>query len=351
MSIYYLVFLLSFILCILDYRSDDILKRSIYFVFCAIVVILPGLRGIGVDNDSSNYLDIFQLSGNYTFKEILTGNYWENVERGYMILNKIVFVLGGTIKTVFFLIAMLTGILNYSLFYKKNKFAFTSVLFYLAFFYLYRDFTQIRYGLSCALGFWAISYLLKKKYLLFSVVVTVSFFIHSTAILWIIVLPICFYVKNKMFYFILPFFCTVGLFFNPFPLLLSLGGVPEHMAIYLAEEGGGGFMVTVFGFVIMGLYILFQKYFIDLDEDNAFYFRLFALGVGLNLLFIQSAIFQRFTYLLFQFGVLLLPSLLLSLQNGKHRYSFVFLHFVFACFLLYYAFKLIAPGIIRPYSY
>lgn len=349
MFVYYIIFILSFLLCIIDYLPNRLLRGIIYSVFCIFLALLPGFKDIGVDNDSINYANIFQSVENYSFREILSGNYWENIERGYMFINKLIYILGGSINILFLTIAILTGVLNYSIFFKVNRYVFTGLLFYLSFYYLYRDFTQIRYALSCAISFWAVYFLLRKRYTFFFFALLTAFLFHSTAIILVVVLPICYFFKDRYFYLILPVVCLVGIFFNPFPILLSFGGVPEHMVIYLDEEGGGGFMVSVFGFIIILIYSIFFEALKNLKQDYTLYFRLFAIGIALNLLFIQSAIFQRFTYLLFQFGILLLPAILIELQKSKYKPYFVVLHFLIVCFLLYYGIKLISPQIIRPY--
>lgn len=351
MFIYSLVFVISFLLCGIDYSNNRTLRGVLYTFFCVFLILLPGLKAVGVDNDSINYNDIFTSTENYTVSEIISGNYWENIERGYMLLNKVVYLLGGNITQLFLIVAIITGLLNYRFFFKENRYVFTALLFYLSFFYLYRDFTQIRYALSCSVSFWSVYFLLRKKYVLFALALLLAILFHSTAVILLILLPVCYFIKNRYVYAILPILCLVGLVYNPFPLLLALGGVPEHMAIYLDEEGGGGFMVSAFGIFIIAIYLFFyQKKLKGMDFEFHFYFRLFALGVALNLLFIQSAIFQRFTYLLFQFAVILLPKMLYSLQNKtENKWSIAIIHLMIICFLLYYGLKLISPTIIRPY--
>jgi hypothetical protein len=349
MAVYYFVFIVSFLLCVLDYVKVEKIKIIAYTTFCLLLVLLPGFRSVGNDNDSTNYADIFDLSKTYTLREIVAGDYPENIERGFMLLNKVVASAGGSVTAIFLAIAVLSGVLNYLIIYKVSPYPFTALLFYLSFFYLYRDFTQIRYGLSCALCFWSVYFFVGKNYLLTVLTLLFAIFVHSAAFILVLVLPCCLLVKNKYLYLALPFVCVVGIVFNPFQYLLTLGGVPAHMQIYLDEEGGGGFIVSALGYLIMMIYIFYKK---QLSNDNynfALYYRLFAVGVALNLLFIQASIFQRFSNLLFQFSVLFLPNLLWALRDMKYRYYLVFLHFMFLCFFLYYGIKLISPALIRPY--
>ncbi|WP_145858745.1 EpsG family protein [Pedobacter sp. BG31] len=349
MLIYYMIFSVAFTCTIFDYVQGKLLKSIIFLLFCSIVICFPAFRTVGVDNDSINYVEIFNSTINYSLSDILAGNYWENTERGYMLLNKVISMAGGDINWVFFIMAVATGLFTYSFIYKVSPLPFTSVLFYLSFFYLYRDFTQIRYALSASIAFYAIYFLANRRFILFLLSFIFAMLFHNASVVILLIAPFVFLVKNKYVYLIMPVFCTIGLFVNFFPLLLSLAGVPQYMSVYLEESGGAGLVVTVFGLAIMAIYTLFYKRLQDNDLDLSFYYRVFALGVSLNMLFFQSPIFQRFTYLLFQFGVILLPTMLAQLQKGKDKYYFVLLHFLFLCFLLYYSYKLIDPHLIRPY--
>ncbi|MFF5381646.1 EpsG family protein [Pedobacter suwonensis] len=350
MLIYYLVFILSFLFCVLDFTDKVYLKVSIYTLFCLFLIALVGFKAIGLDNDSINYVEMLKQADNYTFLEIFKGDYSENTERGYMLLNKLILVMGGDERVLFILVASATGILNYTFFYKNSCFPFTSLLFYLSFFLLYRDFTQIRYGLSCALVFWSLHNLAQFKYFRALLLFAASLLFHNSAFILIPVLALCFFIKNKYFYPVLVVLSLIGIFYNFFSVVLTLGGVPEHMQIYLEEESGGGLAVAALGFLIMAIYFINASVFNDTkDLSYSLYYRVFALGLALSLIFYQTSIFQRFSYLLFQFGILLLPNMLYVLQTGEKRYYYFMLHIVFLLFFLYYGIKLIDPALIRPY--
>lgn len=349
MIIYYVIFFLAFLLCALDYAKHELFRRIVYIGFCTFLIVLPGVRTIGTDNDSKNYEEIYNISNGHSLGEIVTGNYDDNTERGYALLNKIIGLLGGNIHVLLFVVALATGVLNYTIIYKLCPFPFTALIFYLCFYYFYRDFTQIRYGLSCAVVFWSVYFLLKEQYFYSFLTAIGATLFHSTAFAVFLVLPFCLIVKNRYFYFILPFVGLIGLFKNPFPILLSLGGVPEHMQIYLNAEGGGGLVVTGIGLIIMCLYLVYHKHMQKNEFNFPVYYRLTSMGAALNVLFIQASIFQRFSYLFFQFSIILFPNIVASLLKLKDRYYFVALHFLVNCFFLYYGIKLIAPTLIRPY--
>ena len=352
MAVYYLIFIISYFLCFFDFIKETKIKLFVFLLFTASVTLIAGLRTLGVDNDSVVYQQIFISSENISFYQIIIGDYWENTERGFYLLNKLVYTSGGDIQTLLLTVSILTASLNYSIIYKISPYPFLSLLFYLSFFYLYRDFTQIRYGLSCALVFYAIYFYIKKRNFFFFVFFSFSILFHNTSYILLIILPFCLFFKNKLVYFYLPIIGLVGLFYNFLPLLLSQGGGMQYLQIYLDESGNAGLMIPFIGSVIMLIYIFNEKKLLAIKYDYnwvEFFFKFFAISVTLNFLFFQVSIFQRFAYLFFQFGIFLLPMMIKNLRISKYKIYYNLLYFAFATFFLYYGLKMINQNLVRPY--
>lgn len=352
MIIYYAIFIASYLLCIFDFIKGSKIKLFVYIIFTALITLIAGLRTVGVDNDSIAYQQIFISSNNLSFFQILIGDYWENTERGFYLLNKLIFSLGGDIRVLLLVVSIFTACLNYSIIYKISPYPFLSLLFYLSFFYLYRDFTQIRYGLCCAIVFYSIYFYIKKKYFLFFFFLFFSFLFHNSSYILILILPFFYFFKNKLVYFYLPIIGLVGIFYNFLPLLLSLGGEIQYLQIYLDESGNAGLMIPFIGAVIMVIYIFNEKKLLAINYDYnwvEYFFKFFAISVTLNFLFFQISIFQRFSYLFFQFGILLLPMMIKNLRISRYKIYYNLLYFAFATFFLYYGLKMINPNLIRPY--
>jgi len=352
MLIYYLIFIFSFIFCFFDFVNNRLIQKTIFIAFSIFLICFSGFRAVGTDNDSTNYLYTFMSCENIGFYEIFIGDYWENIERGYYLLNKIIFSLGGSFTTLLFTVSLLMSLLNYSIILKFCRYPFLSLLFYLSLFYIYRDLTQIRYGLACGFVFYAVYYLINKKYFLFSLFLMLSFLFHNTSYIMLLILPFCIWVKNKNIYFFLPILGFVGFFYNFLPLLLSKGLAIEHMEIYLDEKGTAGFMIPVIGFFIMLIYIFNEKLYLVNEVQQLsyeFFFRLFSISVTLNFLFFQVSIFQRFSYLVFQFGILLLPMMLFELQQSKFKVYWKTAYWIFATIFLFYGMRMITPFLLRPY--
>jgi transmembrane protein EpsG len=352
MLIYYLVFIVSYFFCIFDFIKNRIVQNTSFVIFSVLLALLAGLRKVGVDNDSGNYQYYFSTCENMSYYQIIKGDYWDNIERGYYLLNKLVYSFGGSFSTLLLVVSLLTSALNYSIILKYCRYPFLSLLFYLSFFYIYRDFTQIRYGLACGFVFYSVHYLINKNFLLFFVYLTLSILFHNTSYILFLILPFCLYIKNKYIYFFFPIIGFVGFFYNFLPMLLSKGIAIEHMEIYLEETGTAGFMIPVIGFFIMIVYILNEKLLLQngkFKSSYVFFFRLFSISITLNFLFFQVSIFQRFSYLFFQFGILLLPMMLFDLQKSKFRIYWNLGYAGFATVFLFYGIRMISPFLLRPY--
>ncbi|PST84054.1 hypothetical protein C7T94_04775 [Pedobacter yulinensis] len=349
MWVYYAVFICAFLLAAFDGSRNIYLKIFPFLAFSLVLIAIPGFRPIGVDNDSIAYVDIFETANTLSFWQIISGDYWQNIERGYMFLNKVVGIVGGDERVLFIIVAALTGMLNYGFFFKVSRYPFISLLFYLSFFFLYRDLTQIRYALSCAIVFWSVYSFLQKRAITGLLLLLLAISFHTTAIIMLVVLPFCALVRNRYLYLSFPILGLVGLVYSPLNLLIGLFGAPEHMSIYMESEGGGGFMVGAIGLVVMFIYTFYPGDFEDRDFNFGFYYRLFAIGVTLSLFFFQISIFQRFSYLLFQFGVVLLPNMFFNLEKKLGPYLLLLIHLLFCIFFLYYGIRMIHPDLIRPY--
>lgn len=355
MEIYYYIFIIAFLLCFFDFVKHKALGFVFYFSFAIFLVIFVGFRDVGVDNDSIIYEDMFYLYEKSTYQEIWEGGFGY-VEKGYVLINKWIATFGGDYTVLFLVMAFLTAFFNYTFFFKKSIYPFLSLLFYLSFYFIYRDFTQIRYALSCAICFWVVWCYIKQNYKLGIILLLLAISFHNAATILIPTLVFIHFVKVEKILMILPLpALLVGKVVNLFPLLVLSGLANEHMKLYLEEEGGSGLVVSIIGYFIMILYYIVNyvsKKKIEIIKEEKVYFQLLSFSVILNFVFIQSAIFQRFTYLLFQFIIMLLPILLRKMSiHFEKKETFLIVYFLVACFLLFYGTNMIDTELVRPYKF
>ena len=355
MAPYYILIALTFAGAVFDFIKDKNVQFFAFSFLCLVLVAFAGLRTVGIDNDGVAYADVLRLVDGISWRDLFFGNYPETMERGYLLINKAVVSWGGDARVVFILVAALTGLVNYTLFFKYSPLPIFSVLIYLCFFYFYRDFTQIRYALAAAIGLASILQFGEAQYWRCFALVFFASFIHG-AVLIVPVLMLAYAVSRSYWlYFFLPLLGLIGGLFDPVMLLFQLGGLPPTLANYVeqSEFGRGGYMVSIIAQVFMAamfayreqLYMFFSKRQIDL------FFIALSLGSFINLLFISFAIMQRLSLLLFSVIVLVIPYVFVTIENDiEDRNMALFLRFILMAFVSFYGMNMIGGTLLQPYS-
>lgn len=351
---YYLLLIAVFLFTLVDFAESKEARLIVYGFLCALLVAFAGLRGVGVDNDGIAYEDALNLASNLSWGQLFSGNFDFTMERGYMLLNKTVSTLGGDVHVVFVIMALATGLVNYTLIYRRSPYPFCSLLVYVCFFYFYRDFTQIRYALSAGIGMWAVFMFVDRKYIHAALLIFFAAFFHSS----VLIIPLLFLayalLRNYWVYFFLPILGAVGAFFDPVMYLFQLGGLPPTLAIYVEQNelGSGGYMVSVVAQVFMLAVLIYKRELVMLYTKRKVDILYIALSVGsfVNLLFISFAIMQRLSSMLFMAIVFLLPYLFSIIESKqKEEYTGLFIRFLFMVFVLYYGLNMIDTGLLRSY--
>lgn len=353
---YYLLVIVAFFFTIFDFVRSEYVRLLAYVSLCALLIGFVGLRAVGVDNDGTAYEDAFNLASSMSWSDLLTGNYPETMERGYLLLNKVVNTLGGNIQAVFLLMAVITGAVNYTLIFRKSPMPFLSVLIYVGFFYFYRDFTQIRFALAAGLGIWALFQFIERKYIGFFLLVFVAVFFHAAAL--VILLPafvVSLFFRSPWFFLFLPVLGLIGGLFSPVMLLFQLGGLPPVLVNYVQadEIGQGGYMISAVAQVLLVALLIFRKKLLAAYPERLLDVCYIALSLSsfINLLFISFAIMQRLSLLLFGVTVFILPYLCDILERRRSdQYIALSIRGLFMLFLLYYGLNMIGPELMQPYA-
>jgi len=355
MTVYYAIVIITLLMSVFDFIKSDIVRLIAYVGYCIILVLFIGLRSVGVDNDSVNYEEAFNLAGELPWGDLVSGSYGETMERGYLLVNKLIGVLGGNIQVVFLVMAAATGAVNYTLIYRKSPLPFTSLFLYVCFFFFYRDFTQIRFALSAGMGMWAVFSWLDRKHLQAVVIVLLAASMHSAVLVVFLLFMLYEVTKNMWVYFLLPLLGLIGGLFNPIMFLFRLGGLPPTLAQYveLEEFGSGGYVVSIIAQVLMAAMLIFRVKLVERYSEAWFNLLFVALSVGsfINLLFISFAIMQRLALLLFGAVLFAMPSLNHTLESeDNEKFYALFFRVLLMVYVFYYGLKMINPGLMQPYS-
>ncbi len=355
MIAYYIFFCVIVLFTVFDFVKDRSVQLLAYVSLCILLVAFAGLRSLGVDNDGVAYNEAFRLASEHSWLDLATGNYSDKMERGYLLLNKGIYTLGGNIHLVFFFMALLTGLLNYTVIFKYSPMPFLSVLVYACFFYLYRDFTQIRYALSAAFGIGAMFLLVDRRFAGAAALVFFGTFIHGAVLILPVFYIVYVFMKNYIVYLVLPLIGLFLGFLNPITYLFMLGGLPPTLASYVEQDqlGKGGYMLSAVAQIFLLAIFFFRNKLIEFYETRLIDLFLVALSLGsfINLTFISFSIMQRLSSLLFTVIIFIMPYIFNVMEDdGKDRNLALILRFIFILFVLYYGLKMIDMELVRPYS-
>lgn len=351
MLIYYFLLAVLALLALVEafYYKGKKPDPILYAIVCLLLVLFAALRKIGIDNDSQMYSEWFHFFSKHSLSYLITENEPKYIEPGYILLNKCVAYFGGGIRLVLAIMAIATGGLTYTFFYRKTSLPFLSLFFYAGIFFLIRDFTQIRYALSGALSFWVVSFFIDRRLVYAGICFFIGVMFHNAMLILLPALIIATVLKNVKVYLLFPLIgIMIGLVFNALEVIKSLGISSHSIDWYLKNDTGGSNMLAVFGFFTVCAYLLLG---ISKDKANILYLKMILIGISLNFLFYQSPILQRFSFLLMQFTILILSGLILHLMKGRiDKKLFLVLYLFFTLFLLAYSCKSIQEDFIRPYE-
>lgn len=159
-------------------------KQNAYLVTSFIVLfILTAFRDVSVGTDTANYEVWFEMFEG--------GVDWlrHTVEPGWVFLNDLVIFLGGGYRLliIFSSLLILTPLFFIAKNYSQNP-MLTISLYYLLYFY-FNSWNGTRQLIAISFGLFAFVFLLKRKYLLFFLVIAFATLFHKTALL---MLPLLF---------------------------------------------------------------------------------------------------------------------------------------------------------------
>ncbi len=151
-----------------------------YFLPIAIVlIIIAGLRPIGMDKDSLNYSAILSV-------DISNANFLDK-EPAFWIINQInKFVFTGNKQTFFLIFAVLGVSLKLIAIRKYSLFPMLSILTYVSMYFVLHEMTQIRVGVASAIFLLAIKDIKDKKFGCYILKTLLAMMFHYSAIIMLV---------------------------------------------------------------------------------------------------------------------------------------------------------------------
>jgi hypothetical protein len=209
-------------------------KLAYNFMFWSIgllLVLIAGLRPIGLDRDSLTYAAHIESVTKVNFLD---------KEPAYWLIkwfNEVLF--HGNIHSFFLIFALLGVSIKFLAIKKLSKLPFISVIAYLSMFFVLHEMTQIRAGIAAGIFLLSIPDIYNRNFIKFIKKALLASLFHYSAI---IMVPLYFLNPRKIsvIYFLLPISGLLFAYFNLSKMLLTnfVGILPEFLAykvrIYLS---------------------------------------------------------------------------------------------------------------------
>lgn len=321
--LYYLIFLWSILsFLVMKYvHISNCIKYYLAINYIPLAFILA-YRAPSVGADTWAYIEAF----NYLSVTPIDGFFVESFECGYVLLNKLVYVLGGNGVDVIKIVAILSVSLLAGFFYKYSKSVVLSTVIFIGFGMMFPMMNQIRQVLAAIIVLWAMGKLSENKRIWSVILIFLASTIHATVfafIVFVILHPLN--VKKILLAVIFGIFLlyvvdTKGLLF-----LLDFSLLDESK--YISYIGSGFDVSKEYGaLVIRAMFCFclfvggFYKYIYKSCDEQLLAVSTLAMYVSaiVTLLGYKSDIIGRFVYPYFLYLCILLPAFC-ELKRGRRK--------------------------------
>ena len=246
--------------------------RLTYFFFFFILFLLLALRDSRCGADTRVYEYYFNYAANTSFRELFISSQTlgvNNVEIGYLLLNKIVAIISGNNYQVFLAVTAFVSIFPVYLFYKReNLYSRAALLMFLYLVPFSTLFSMIRQVIAMSLVPLAFKLVREKKLLKFVVLILFASSFHVSALIILLLYPV-YWAKyeKKTLHILLPVF-GVTLAFNK-----QLFGILNNFFIsrlfdrYSETTSTGAFGMLLL-FLVLTIYVFIIPDEKELNQDE-----------------------------------------------------------------------------------
>ena len=279
------VLLITIILCYLE----DYIKRYrsfLYILMGFVMVLIAGLRELGLDPDSENY--------EYSFQHYYQSSEMGMVEPSFTLISAVLNVFTDNVHLLFLVYAFLGVTIKLYAFKKNLQCIFVPLMLYISFYFVLHEMTQIRAGVVSALFLLAVYYIAKKEKRKALLLIIVGSFFHYSSLA---LLPILMFgnkdfnrKENIMIALLIPL--SYLIYFGGISMLLNtdIPLIGNKLAIYQQAMEKGKMTVNINVFdpvhlvsVMLFYYTLyFRKTITAFNENYNVVIKIVALGLFLH---------------------------------------------------------------------
>lgn len=318
---YILLYLLVFLFAIID--VSDIYKKKNYFGYYVLLIaftLFAGLRDMIGGSDIYIYAQIFEVYNKELNINLL------GIEPGFLYFNYLINLITNNRYAYFFIISLVIFILHFKTLKKYNILVYLAIFIYFTKLYL-MSFVYLRQFLGMGIAWLSIPYIIKRKFILFLMIILLATSFHYSALIFII--P--YLVKNikltKYQLFILFILSILFGFFYFFSYTSEhLGTLVENRKLigYSKKSDTINYFYLIEGIVISSLLIIYNKYFYN-NHKNLLFFNLAVLYVFLTFFSLRNGSGIRFIWYYLIGLIYFLTNLLYKIKDKFNKFIFIFI--------------------------
>lgn len=259
-------------------------KVPIYIILGLTLILMAGLREVGIDPDSENY--------EYNYQNYYSLSAETSVEFSYLLFSSILNKISSDVHVIFLLYAFLGVTLKFIAFRRLSELWFLPVMVYISYYYEVHEFTQIRTGVMAAIFLLTIPAMAEnRKMKAFGLIILAAFF-HISAV---VLLPLLFLSNKEMstrqrilWAMIVPVGYAVYLTGYAVAMAVEIPYIGDKLALYqtVTEKGMTDISVNVFSplFLFTNLIYFYLLYFYHTIAEKNKYFPLMLKIFGISIL-------------------------------------------------------------------
>lgn len=294
--------------------------------YCCIVAIqlmmISVFRDLTVGQDLSVYKEWFEIVKNTPISQMKQLNsvpHFEGMEAGWNWINKFLSFLSPDFRIVI----IFTGaifVLGVSWFiFKNSKIKWLSFYLFITLGYYSQSFSSLRQYLAIALLLNGITFIEKRKFLRFLIIVVLASFIHKSALVFI---PVYWFpkIKVKGLYWPIVMICaTILSVFTEDILRYTIQRTKYFGYLRYLGQGSGDGMLLMFLCFLFLIFIYIKKY-RESDTTSDIYISLFIIAIFLNIASLNLALIGRAMLYFHVALVILLPNTLATIKIRQSKY-------------------------------
>lgn len=310
-----------------------------------ILFILSTFRG-DFTTDYKNYTELFNLYNRYSFSELLTSGFQNEI--GFIYLNKII---GLFTDDVIYFFAIMSFVILFGFFHHFKKYSvnlWLSVLMFATVGSYYASFNITRHIFAVAIVFIGSKYLYERKFFKWVLVVLLAALFHKTAIIMIpFYFILNFRIKFKNWVIIVIGSAIVILFFDNI-----VDFAQQYFYEQYTDDSYGMWGQAVTNIVLPVAFLIFSLFNINkLDPKNNMHRIWFNAGIFyafFNILALQVQMVERLGRFFAPYSLLLIPFFFSKMKNKNLRFIYTMGLIVM---LILYNYIILSDSVFDPYYF